>query len=134
MFFFLLSYFKFKRCSIAERTRRVCDTNAPDIWPIPIMAKITRTIFFIPVKRSCYKKWTMCNIETLISSFLEIITNVTFFEWSNFKVQRLSTNTKILSQAIFMWNINALALTIQILLTGSKYSKRRPVSKVKVTE
>ena len=56
-----------------------------------------------------------------------------FFKWSNVKVKMLSTSTKILSQAIFMWNINALALTIQILLTGSKYSKRRPHSKVKVT-
>ena len=49
-----------------------------------------------------------------------------FFKWSNVKVKRLSTNSKILSQAIFMWNIKALALTIEILLTGSKYSKCRP--------
>ena len=38
VFFYLLSYFKFKRCFIAERTRCVCDTNAPDngqfqLWP-----------------------------------------------------------------------------------------------------
>ena len=35
--------------------------------------------------------------------------------------QNIKYNTKILSQAIFMWNIKALALTIQILLTRSKY-------------
>ena len=34
--------------------------------------------------------------------FLEIITNVFFFKWSNVKVKMLSTSTKIFSQAIFM--------------------------------
>ena len=34
-----------------------------------------------------------------------------------------STNKKILSQGIFMWNIKALALTAQKLLARLKFSK-----------
>ena len=47
-------------------------------------------------------------------------TNQFFKSWSNVKVKRLSTNKKILhvSQGIFMLHIRALALTIQMLLTG----------------
>ena len=54
-------------------------------------------------KKILSQEMTMCNMETLIFYFLKIITNVNFFfKWSNVKVKRLSTNTKISSQAIFM--------------------------------
>ena len=52
---------------------------------------------------------------------------------SNVKVRRLSTNKNILSQGIFMWNIKALALINQKLLTRLKSSKSRSNSKVDVT-
>ena len=48
-------------------------------------------------------------------------------------VKRLRTYKKISSQGIFMWNIKALALTIQKLLARLKFSKSRSNSKVKVT-
>ena len=44
--------------------------------------------------------------------------SISFKKWSNVKVKRLCSNTKILSQALFIWNIKSLALTIQILFTG----------------
>ena len=96
---------------------------------------MTKDKYFDTTKKVLSQEMTMCNMETLVSRFLEIITNVNvfFLKRSNVKVKRSSTNTKILSQAIFMWNTKALALTIQILLTGSKYSKHRPDYKVKVT-
>ena len=50
-----------------------------------------------------------------------------------FQGQKVSTNRKILSQGILMWNIKALALNIQILLTKLKISKSSSNSKVKVT-
>ena len=31
--------------------------KCPQQWPIPKMAKITRTYILIPVERSCHKKW-----------------------------------------------------------------------------
>ena len=61
------------------------------------------------------------------------MTNKNFFLiWSNDKVKILSTNRKIQSHGIFLWNIKALALAIQVLLERLKYSKSRPDSKGKV--
>ena len=49
------------------------------------------------------------------------------------KVKRFSTNKKILSQGIFMWNMKTLALTVQKLLARLKFSKSKSNSKVKLT-
>ena len=56
-----------------------------------------------------------------------------FLNCSNVKVKILSTNKKVLSQGIFMYNIEALALTFQKLLARLKFLKSRSNSKVKVT-
>ena len=53
-------------------------------------------------------------------------------DWSNAKVKIFGTNKNIQSQGIFLWNIKALALAIQMLLEKLKYSKGRLDSKVKV--
>ena len=37
--------------------------------------------------------------------------------------QKLSNNKKVLSQGIFMWNIKALALTVQKLLAWLKFQR-----------
>ena len=52
---------------------------------------------------------------------------------SNIKVNRFSTNKKILSLGTFIRNIKALALTVQKLLAKLKFSKNGSNSKVKVT-
>ena len=49
------------------------------------------------------------------------------------RVKNNGTHGKILSQGILMWNIVALALTVQKLLARLKFSKNVPNSKVKVT-
>ena len=73
-------------------------------------------------------------MEALVCYPKEVMTNVIFFlNWSNTKAKRLSTYKKISSQGIFMWNIKALALTLQKLKAGLKYLKSRSNSKVKVT-
>ena len=48
------------------------------------------------------------------------------------KVQNVGTHGKVPILKILMWNIKALALTIQMLLTKLKFSKSRSNSKVKV--
>ena len=65
----------------------------------------------------------MCKMEALVSYFLRSYDQCkTFFfkYWSNIKVKSLSTNKKILSQGIFIWNIKIIALTIQNLLARVK--------------
>ena len=44
------------------------------------------------------------------------------------------THGKVLSEGILMWNIKALALTVQKLLACLKFSKNGSNAKVKVTE
>ena len=48
-------------------------------------------------------------------------------------VKNIGTHRKVLSQGILMWNIKALALTVQMLLAKLKFSKKGSNSKVKVT-
>ena len=80
---------------------------------------------------------TMCNMEALVSYPKEVMTNVNFFlkfvKYQGTKVKRLSTYKNISSQGIFMWNIKALALTIQRFLETLKFLKNGSNSKVKVT-
>ena len=52
---------------------------------------------------------------------------------SGVKVKRFGKNRKILWQRICMWNIKALALTVQMLLERFKLSNSMTNSKVKVT-
>ena len=70
--------------------------------------------YFDTSRKILSQEMTMCNMEALVSYPKEVMTNVNFFKnWSNAKVKKLSTNKKISSQGIFMWNIKALALTIK---------------------
>ena len=55
------------------------------------------------------------------------------YETSNIYLKNNGTLGKVLSQRILMWNIKALALTVQKLLASLKFSKNRSNSKVKVT-
>ena len=49
------------------------------------------------------------------------------------RVKNNGTHGKVLSQGIFMWNMKALALTVQKLLARLKFFKNGSNSKVKVT-
>ena len=73
---------------------------------------------YFDTSRKMSQEMTMCNTEALIFYFLESMFNVDFqTKWSNVNVKILSTNRKMLSQGIFMWNIKALALTIPLIWT-----------------
>ena len=73
------------------------------------------------LKRSCHKKWP-CAIKKLKCVIFRNKNQCQFLKkWSNVKVKRISTNKMILSHSIFIWNIKALALSIQISLTRSNY-------------
>ena len=61
-----------------------------------------------------WQEMTMYNMEAFSILFLRSYDQCQFFfNWSNVKIKRLSTYKNISSQVTFMWNIKALALTIQ---------------------
>ena len=72
-------------------------------------------------KKILPQKVTMCNKKLKCVIFRNKNQCQFLKKWSNVKVKRISTNRMILSHSIFIWNIKALALTIQISLTRSKY-------------
>ena len=81
------------------------------------MAKITTTYILILIERFCYKKMTMCKMDSLTINI--------FFKMVQCVGQKVS-------QGILMCIIKALALTIQMLLISLVFKSRQD-SKVKVT-
>ena len=51
--------------------------------------------------------------------------NLKFKKRSKVKVKRFSTHRKVLSQGILMWNIKTIALPVQKLLAGLKFSPKK---------
>ena len=64
---------------------------------------------------------------------MEILKKMVKLQGQGHRVKNNGTHWKVLSQGILMWNIKALALTVQNLLAMSKFSKNGSNSKVKVT-
>ena len=82
----------------------------------------------IPVGKSHHKKCS-CAIWNSNTYYLEERTNVNFFflkvelQGQGHRVKNNDTYGKVLSPGILMWNIKALALTVQKLLAKLKFSK-----------
>ena len=70
--------------------------------------------YFDTSRKILSQEMTVCNMEALVSYYLEVLTNVnSFFKLVKCQSQKIKYHKKISSQGIFIWNIKALALTIQ---------------------
>ena len=61
------------------KTRCVCETQMSPIMANSIDGQDHKNKYFDTSKKILSQEMAMCNMETLISNFLEIITNVNFF-------------------------------------------------------
>ena len=102
--------------------------NAPNNGPFQRRPRSQGQIFWYR-----HKKWLCAIWKLWYLIFKKLWPMSIFFNWSNVKVNRLSTYKNISSQGIFMWNIKVLALTIHKLLARLKFLKSRSNSQVKIT-
>ena len=74
----------------------------------------------------------MCNFEALVSYSLRSYDNF-FLKMVKCQGQKIKYQQKIVLQGILVWNIKALALTVQKLFKRLMFLKNKSNSKFKVT-
>ena len=106
--------------------------------------KVTGPKIMVPNEKTYHKersitKNTHVKYQSSSPHCSKVISKVKVFKkWvklqgQDHRVKNNGNHIKVLSQGILMWNIKALALTVQKLLARLKFSKSRSNSKVKVT-
>ena len=111
---------------LITKRNRMClgNTNATDNGQFKIWSRVTRTITLIPVQRFRHKKFSITHRSNIISK-------VKVFQKKPSKVM-VTVSKMVFSHGLLMWNIKALAFTVQILLAKIKFSENSSNSKVMV--